>query len=103
MITLVEPAGDRTFPLLYPPHTESKTAQNLVSEALEEDRPLTAVEIDTIFGEHLAKILICIPPLLIPCVILIIVIAGMILRTQVLSVTLAKASAQILTPNLVFG
>ncbi len=86
-----------------PAQQKKQSAQKLVSEVLEEDRPLIAVEIDTIFGAHLAKILICIPPLLIPCVILIIVTAEMILRTQVLSVTLAKASAQILTPNLVFG
>jgi len=42
------------------------------------------------------------PPFLIPCVILIIVTTGMILRTQVLSVMLAMASAQIITLNLVF-
>ena len=42
------------------------------------------------------------PPFLIPCVILINVTTGMILRTQVLSVTLAMASAQIITLNLVF-
>ncbi|WP_445171076.1 hypothetical protein [Microcoleus sp.] len=42
------------------------------------------------------------PPFHIPCVILIIVTTGMTLRTQVLSVTLAMASAQIITLNLVF-
>jgi hypothetical protein len=86
-----------------PAPQRKQSDRKLVSEALEEDRPLTAVEIDTIICPHLAKILICIPPLLIPCVILIIVTTGTILRTQVLSVTLARASAQILTPNLVFG
>jgi len=70
------------------------------------DRPL-AVEIDQRLWSSsnlpsYCKNLNLHPPLLIPCVILIIVNTRTILRTQVLLVTLAMASAQIITLNLVF-
>ena len=51
---------------------------------------------------QIAKIFNQYPPLLIPCVIVIIVNTGMTLRTQVLLVTLGMPSAQIITLNLVF-
>ena len=79
---------------------------NISANSWNYDRPL-AVEIDRrpCSSSNLPsfyKNLNLHPPLLIPCVILIIVNTRMILRTQVLLVTLAMASAQIITLNLVF-